>query len=123
MIYNPMVVQNGGEPQWQELKLNGTQDVPMTRAPEPGVMCTFNLQFETAPTAILFRTAYTAGMAYSVIFFDYPVDGWNGHLSLISDYFGVQSVTLDGTTIEGTFYAYGVDGHFVNPAQFLPIYN
>lgn len=120
MIYNPMVVQGGGEPQWQELVLNGTQDVPMTRAPDPAAEYTFTLQFEQLPTSILFRTYAGGRDNYSVLSSN---NGWSyGHYdeysALNNSYAGVKSGTVSGMTIEGTILL--PIGH---TAQFLPIYN
>lgn len=112
MIYNPMVV-HGGEPQWQELVLNGTQDVPIMRAPPPTADFPFELRFDKMPTAILFRTLLDGfEWGYSVVGMH-----MESYRAFNDRSVGVQDVTVSGTTISGTFTT--EDG----TAEFLPIYN
>ncbi len=121
MIHNPMVVQVGGgsAAEWQELKLDGTQDVPMTRVGEPTFTFTFKLHFDQLPRAILFRTVHGGGVDYYSVLSRMWKNDFSRYQLLPYPYnaVGVKSFTVSGTTIEGTFVSSS------GAAEFLPIYN
>ena len=117
MIFNPIMVKGGREPKWQELELkaDGARDVPIMRAPPISVSLRFELQFDSLPTAIIFRTLFD-GFEWS-----YSVVGlYNGSYQVFnSQTVGVDEIAVSGTTISGWFSSADVEAD----AQFLPIYN